>query len=379
MPFKFDLITTDPTGARRGRVTTPHGEILTPFFMPVGTKAAVKALTPEELRALGAQIVLSNTYHLYLRPGHKVIEELGGLHAFMNWSGPILTDSGGYQVFSLGRLSKIDEAGVRFSSHLDGTPLTLTPESAIEIQDSLGADIIMVLDECTPHPATHDYARESMERTHRWALRCKEAHAGTVDKRGPDKYQALFGIVQGSMYPDLRRDSARAIIDIGFDGYAIGGLSVGEEKAQMREVCALTASELPADSPRYLMGVGTPEDLVASVEAGVDMFDCVMPTRNARNGTLFTSRGKLGIKNALFERDNRPLDSECGCYTCANYSRAYLRHLYISGEMLSSRLNTIHNLHYYAGLMAGMREAIKAGEFAGFKRRFKARLEEGVK
>ncbi|MBE9528566.1 MAG: tRNA guanosine(34) transglycosylase Tgt [Proteobacteria bacterium] len=375
MPFKFDLITTDPTGARAGRVTTPHGEIETPFFMPVGTKAAVKALTPEELRALGAQIVLSNTYHLYLRPGHKVIEALGGLHGFMNWNGPILTDSGGYQVFSLGKLSKIDEAGVRFSSHLDGTPLVLTPESAMEIQESLGADIIMVLDECTPHPATHDYARESMERTHRWALRCKEAHAGAERAN----YQALFGIVQGSMYPDLRVESAKAIIDIGFDGYAIGGLSVGEEKAQMREMCALTAAELPADSPRYLMGVGTPEDLVASVEAGIDMFDCVMPTRNARNGTLFTSRGKLGIKNALFERDNGPLDSECSCYTCANYSRAYLRHLFIAGEMLSSRLNTIHNLHYYTGLMASMRQAIKAGEFAGFKSKFLARLEEGVK
>jgi len=375
MSFKFDLISTDPTGARAGRVTTPHGEIETPFFMPVGTKAAVKALTPEELRALGAQIVLSNTYHLYLRPGHKVIEALGGLHGFMNWTGPILTDSGGYQVFSLGKLSKIDEAGVRFSSHLDGTPLVLTPESAMEIQDSLGADIIMVLDECTPHPATHDYARESMERTHRWALRCKEAHAGAERAN----YQALFGIVQGSMFPDLRVESAKAIIDIGFDGYAIGGLSVGEEKAQMREMCALTAAELPADSPRYLMGVGTPEDLVASVEAGIDMFDCVMPTRNARNGTLFTSRGKLGIKNALFERDCRPLDSECSCYTCANYSRAYLRHLFIAGEMLSSRLNTIHNLHYYTGLMASMRQAIKAGEFAGFKAGFLARLEEGVK
>jgi queuine tRNA-ribosyltransferase len=375
MPFKFDLITTDPTGARAGRVTTPHGKIESPFFMPVGTKAAVKAVSPEELRALGAQVVLANTYHLYLRPGHKVVEELGGLHGFMNWTGPILTDSGGYQVFSLGKLRKIDEAGVRFSSHLDGTPLTLTPESAMEIQESLGADIIMVLDECTPYPATHDYARESMERTHRWARRCKEAHTGAVDRRGREKYQALFGIVQGSMYEDLRRESARAVVDIGFDGYAIGGLSVGEEKAQMREMCALTAAELPIGSPRYLMGVGTPEDLVASVEAGVDMFDCVMPTRNARNGTLFTSQGKLGIKNALFERDSGPLDPECSCYTCANYSRGYLRHLFIAGEMLSSRLNTIHNLHYYTGLMAGMREAIHAGEFA----RFKSEFYDGIK
>ncbi len=374
MPFKFDLITTDPTGARHGRVSTPHGDIETPFFMPVGTKAAVKALTPEELSTLGAQIVLSNTYHLYLRPGHGVIEELGGLHKFMNWDGPILTDSGGYQVFSLGKLRKIDEAGAHFSSHLDGTPLTLTPESAMEIQEALGADIIMALDECTPYPADYEYAKKSMERTHRWARRCKEAHNSIVN----GKYQALFGIVQGSMYEDLRRASARAIVEIGFDGYAIGGLSVGEEKELLREMTSLTASVLPVESLRYLMGVGTPEDLVASVEAGVDMFDCVMPTRNARNGTLFTSRGKLGIKNALFERDSGPLDPECGCYTCVNYSRAYLRHLFIAGEMLSSRLNTIHNLHYYTGLMECMREAIKAGEFARFKAGFLAGIREGV-
>ena len=350
-----------------------RGKQLVELFRDQGTRVEVVS-TPEELVSLGADIILANTYHLYLRPGHKVIGELGGLHKFMNWNGPILTDSGGYQVFSLGKLRKIDESGVHFSSHLDGSPLSLTPESAMEIQEALGADIIMAFDECTPYPADYEYAKKSMERTHRWALRCKEAHNSTANNR----YQALFGIVQGSMYEDLRRESANAITDIGFDGYAIGGLSVGEEKELMREMTSLTASLLPAESARYLMGVGTPEDLVASVEAGVDMFDCVMPTRNARNGTLFTSRGKLGIKNSLFARDSGPIDQKCGCYTCANYSRAYLRHLFIAGEMLSSRLNTIHNLHYYTGLMEGMREAIKAGEFARFKADFFSGIASGV-
>ncbi|MEK7773595.1 MAG: tRNA guanosine(34) transglycosylase Tgt, partial [Deltaproteobacteria bacterium] len=286
--FGFELLKKDVSGARLGRVTTPHGVFATPVFMPVGTKAAIKGLTPEDLRSAGVEIILTNTYHLYLRPGHEVIREIGGLHRFMNWSGPILTDSGGFQVFSLCKLREIDEEGVWFSSHLDGTRYRLTPESAIEIQEALGADIIMPLDECTPYPAERGYTVKSMNLTHRWAKRCKEARK--------DAAQALFGIVQGGMYEDLRKESARSLVDMGFDGYSIGGLSVGEEKGLMREMILAVAPCLPEDRPRYLMGVGAPEDLVFAVESGVDMFDCVMPTRNARNGTLFTRRGKLVIK-----------------------------------------------------------------------------------
>ena len=358
----FELIKTDPMGARLGRVTTSHGPFDTPVFMPVGTKATVKAVTPEELVLLGAEVILANTYHLYLRPGHALIEELGGLHSFMNWGGPILTDSGGFQVFSLGKLRKIDETGVKFSSHIDGARCVLTPESVMEVQGALGSDIIMPLDECAPYPAERAYVKNSMELTHAWARRSKEA------KKNKD--QLLFGIIQGGMYEDLRRESAQAITSIGFDGYAIGGLSVGEEKELMREMTSATVQYMPAESPRYLMGVGTPEDLVFSVEAGIDMFDCVMPTRNARNGTLFTSRGKLVIKNGRFERDPAPLDPECGCYTCENYSRAYLRHLLMAGEILGSTLNTIHNLYYYTGLMRDMRSAIAQGGFETFKKDF---------
>ncbi|MBI5888836.1 MAG: tRNA guanosine(34) transglycosylase Tgt [Deltaproteobacteria bacterium] len=367
MKFSFELLKTDKTGARLGRMSTPHGEFATPVFMPVGTKAAVKAVSPEELEAAGAGIILANTYHLYLRPGHELIRDLGGLHSFMHWAGPILTDSGGFQVFSLGKLRQLDETGVSFRSHLDGAKCTLTPESAIEVQEALGADIIMPLDECTPYPAEREYAVNSMNLTHRWALRCKKAKK--------DNGQALFGIVQGGMYEDLRRESAKAVTEIGFDGYALGGLSVGEEKPLMYGIIARSAPLLPAASPRYLMGVGTPEDLVYAVEHGIDMFDCVMPTRNARNGTLFTRSGKLVIKNGQYEKDSRPVEDGCGCYTCGNYSRAYLRHLYMSGEMLGSRLNTIHNLFYYAALMRQMQRAIKEDAFAQFKRGFYSGLE----
>lgn len=369
MPIKFELLKRDPTGARLGRVTTRRGEFTTPVFMPVGTKGTVKAMTPEELTGMGVEVILANTYHLYLRPGHRVIEELGGLHKFMHWDGPILTDSGGFQVFSLGKLRKIDESGVRFSSHLDGARCVLTPESAVEVQEALGSDIIMPLDECTPYPAERKYTIDSMNRTHRWALRSKEAK-----KEGG---HSLFGIVQGGMYADLREKSARELVGIGFDGYAIGGLSVGEEKALMQEMVSLTAPCLPEDQPRYLMGVGTPEDLVFCVEAGVDMFDCVMPTRNARNGTLFTSMGKLVIKNGRFERDPAPVEEGCGCYTCRNYSRAYLRHLFMAGEILASRLNTVHNLYYYTDLMRRVREAILSGRFAEFKKDFYGKLAAG--
>lgn len=360
MGFKFELLKKDGSGARLGSVTTPHGSFSTPAFMPVGTKGSVKAMTPEELKGVGAEVILANTYHLFLRPGEKVIKDLGGLHRFMHWDGPILTDSGGFQVFSLCKLRKISEEGVLFSSHLDGTRHLLTPERAVEIQESLGADIIMALDECTPYPADRDYARASMELTKRWALRCKEA------KR--EAGQALFGIAQGGMYEDLRRESAQAIVDIGFDGYAIGGLSVGEEKDLMYSMVRATVPHLPEDRPRYLMGVGTPEDIVNAVEAGVDMFDCVLPTRNARNGTLFTRREKLVIKNLQYERDPGPVEEGCRCYACMNYSRAYLRHLYMAGEILSSRLNTIHNLHFYMRLMQEIREAVEAGRFREFKK-----------
>ncbi|MBI5587191.1 MAG: tRNA guanosine(34) transglycosylase Tgt [Deltaproteobacteria bacterium] len=364
MRFGFGLKKKDKTGARSGRVTTAHGEFTTPVFMPVGTRASVKGLTPEELKEIGVEIILANTYHLYLRPGHELVKNLGGLHGFMHWDGPVLTDSGGFQVFSLCKLRKITEEGVSFSSHLDGTRYMLTPENAVDIQEALGADIIMTLDECTPYPADHEYVKNSMELTHRWAKRCRDAKK--------DNGQALFGIIQGGMYRDLRKESARSIIEIGFDGYALGGLSVGEEKGLMQEMVASTVEYLPEDAPRYLMGVGTPEDLVFGVEMGVDMFDCVMPTRNARNGTLFTRQGKLVIKNAQYEKDPGPVEDGCGCYACRNYSRAYLRHLFMAGEILASRLNTVHNLYYYTALMKGMREAIAGERFAEFKREFYA-------
>ncbi|MDH4227631.1 MAG: tRNA guanosine(34) transglycosylase Tgt [Deltaproteobacteria bacterium] len=356
----FELIKKDLSGARLGRYTTLHGSFDTPVFMPVGTKATVKAMTSEELTSIGASIILSNTYHLYLRPGHELIREMGGLHKFMHWKGPILTDSGGFQVFSLAPLRKISEEGVEFRSHIDGALLHLSPEKAVEIQEALGSDIMMCFDECPPYPAEREYVKKSMDLTHRWAKRCKEARI---------RHElALFGIVQGGMHKDLRAESAAALIDIGFDGYAIGGLSVGEDTDTMYDIARHTAPLLPVGSARYLMGVGTPKDMLNAIEAGIDMFDCVLPTRMARNGTLFTSRGKLVIKNSRYERDQGPVDEGCGCYTCSNYSRAYLRHLYMSGEILSSMLNTVHNLYYYIRLMQGAREAIEKGEYAAFKR-----------
>ncbi|MEE8575021.1 MAG: tRNA guanosine(34) transglycosylase Tgt [Thermodesulfobacteriota bacterium] len=363
MSFGFELISADECGARRGRLSLARGTVETPVFMPVGTLATVKAMTPDELTEIGFEIILSNTYHLYLRPGTTVIEKLGGLNKFMNWQRPILTDSGGYQVFSLAKFRKIEENGVRFQSHLDGGEShMLTPEKVLDIQRALGSDIMMVLDECTPYPADRDYTGRSMELTTRWAKVSSEYER--------DDAQALFGIVQGGMYADFRKESAEAIVDIGFDGYAIGGLSVGEDTELMYEMIEATVPKLPKESPRYLMGVGTPENLVEAVARGIDMFDCVMPTRNARNGTLFTKRGKLGIKNNCHRDDPAQVDSECACYTCRNYSRAYLRHLYMSGEILASRLATVHNLFYYAELMKGMREAISEGSFAEFKREF---------
>ena len=363
MAFDFKLTKKDlHSKARLGKITTPHGQIATPVFMPVGTQATVKAMTPEELKDIGVEILLSNTYHLYLRPGHELIRDMCGLHQFMHWDRPILTDSGGYQVFSHNELRKIKEEGVYFQSHLDGSKHFLSPEKVIEIQEALGADIIMCLDECTPYPATFDYIVTSMELTHRWANRCKEAKKKEV--------QALFGIVQGGMFQDLRKQSAKEITKIGFDGYAIGGLSVGEDKVLMYEMVDAAIPYLPDDKPRYLMGVGTPEDLVEGVARGVDMFDCVMPTRNARNGTLFTKQGKLGIRNAQYANDHKPVEDDCGCYTCENYSRAYLRHLFVANEILAARLGTTHNLYYYTNLMWGMRKAIEEDRFGEFKKEF---------
>jgi len=363
MAFDF-RVTKKEAGsrARSGLLNTPHGVIETPIFMPVGTQATVKTMTPDDLKAVGAEIILSNTYHLYLRPGHELVQRLGGLHKFMNWDRPILTDSGGYQVFSHSELRKITEDGVKFQSHLDGSYHVFTPESAVAVQESLGADIIMCFDECAPYPSTYDYLKGSTERTSRWAKRCKDA------KKRDD--QALFGIIQGGMYRDLRERSLAELVEIGFDGYAIGGLSVGETKPLMYEVTEYTAAAMPEDRPRYLMGVGTPEDLVECVMLGVDMFDCVMPTRNARTGTLFTSFGKLNIKGAAYIEDNGPVDPECGCYTCRNFSRAYLRHLYHAGEILAMRLNTLHNLHYYLNLIKEIRQAIKDDRYMQFRKEF---------
>lgn len=349
--------------ARRGTVFTPHGEIQTPVFMPVGTAATVKAMRPEEVEALGAEIILSNTYHLYLRPGHEIIREAGGLHAFMNWHRPILTDSGGFQVFSLGPLRKITEEGVSFSSHIDGSKHMFTPEKSMEVQNALGSDIIMAFDECAPYPADREYVIPSMERTARWLERCKDAHQNTGR-------QSLFGIMQGGMYKDLRKRSAEDIVAMDLPGYAIGGLSVGEPKELMCEILDDCAERLPEDKPRYLMGVGTPDYLFEGVERGVDMFDCVLPTRLARNGAALTSRGQVNIKNARYTRDFSPLDPDCDCYTCRNYSRAYLRHLYKGDEILSSMLLTNHNLYFLVRTMRRIREAIEENRFLDYKREF---------
>ncbi len=353
--------------ARRGEVQTKHGTFQTPVFMPVGTQATVKAVTPENLKEMSAEIILGNTYHLYIRPGHELIERFGGLHGFMNWNRPILTDSGGFQIFSLKDLTKITEEGAAFRSHLDGSKLFLSPEDAISVQESLGSDIMMCLDTCIPYPADSEETIQATELTNRWARRCREAQNPTG--------QLLFGIVQGGMFPELRKRAAEDLVDIGFDGYALGGLSVGESKTLMHEMTEATVPYLPHDYPVYLMGVGTPEDLVEGVWRGVDMFDCVMPTRNARNGTLFTSRGKVVIKNAAHREDERPLDEECSCYTCRNYSRAYLRHLFQAREILAYHLNTIHNLHYYLHLMADIRKAIEKDSFGQFRKDFYGRLE----
>ncbi|MFO0440750.1 MAG: tRNA guanosine(34) transglycosylase Tgt [Betaproteobacteria bacterium] len=344
--------------ARRSVLETAHGAIDTPAFMPVGTYGAVKGMSPQEVRGLGAQIILGNTFHLWLRPGLEVIGAHGGLHRFIGWDGPILTDSGGFQVFSLGELRKISEEGVKFQSPVNGDACFLTPEESMRIQRVLNSDIVMAFDECTPHPATHEQARDSMRLSMRWAARSKAAHAGNAN--------ALFGIVQGGMYEDLRDESLRELTTIGFDGYAIGGLSVGEPKADMLRILRHTAPRLPADRPRYLMGVGTPADIMAAVSAGIDMFDCVLPTRNARNGWLYTRHGVIKLRNARYRDDLSPLDPDCACYTCRHFTRAYLHHLQRVNEMLGARLNTLHNLHYYRELMGGLREAIAAGRLADF-------------
>jgi queuine tRNA-ribosyltransferase len=326
--------------------------------MPVGTQGSVRAVSPEELVESGVRIILANTYHLYLRPGHRIIEKLGGLHRFMNWAGPILTDSGGFQVYSLSRLRTISEEGVTFQSHLDGSRHFIGPEEAINIQKSLGADIIMTFDECAPYPADYEYIVNSVRLTSLWARKCLDSEI--------DANQALFGIVQGGIYPDLRERSAKELIELGFDGYALGGLSVGEDRATREKVIRETVEFLPEEKPVYLMGVGKPEDIIDGIRLGVDMFDCVMPTRNARNGTLFTSRGKLVIKNARYSDDDRPVDEKCGCYTCSCFSRAYLRHLFMAKELLSYRLNSIHNLYFYSHLMENIRYAILEGKFDDF-------------
>jgi queuine tRNA-ribosyltransferase len=356
----FSVIHRDAScGARLGSLKTNHGIIETPIFMPVGTNATVKAMTPEDLRGVQAQIILANTYHLYLRPGHRLVEMMGGLHRFMNWDGPILTDSGGFQVFSLGELRKISEEGVKFQSHLDGSYHMLTPELAVHVQEALGADIIMCFDECPPATADYDYVSRSLELTTRWAERCKNAHG----REG----QQLFGIIQGGMHFDLRARSINDICSIGFDGYALGGLSVGEEKEQMYGVMECCSHLLPEGSPRYIMGIGAPEDLIEAIWHGYDMFDCVMPTRNARNGMLFTSQGRINIKSKIYEEDAGPLDPACSCKVCRNYSRAYLRHLYRAGEILASQLNTYHNLYFYLDLMRRAREAIQENRFDVFR------------
>lgn len=360
-PVHYQLLSTDGK-ARRGTLHTQHGLVETPMFMPVGTAATVKAVTPEDLTEMGAPIILGNAYHLYIRPGHQLIEELGGLHKFMNWQGAILTDSGGFQVMSLADLRKLTPDGVEFSSHLDGSRHFISPEKSMEIQRALGSDIVMAFDECVKHPATREEVKRSMVITTDWEKRCRAV--------GLKPHQGLFGILQGGMYPDLRREHFESLKDVDFEGWAIGGLSVGEPPALMYEILDASVPLLPENKVRYLMGVGTPEDLVEGVARGVDIFDCVMPTRNARNGTLFTNQGKLHIKNARFLKDPQPLDPNCSCYTCRNYSRAYLRHLFVSGEILSSRLNTIHNLHFYLDLMRQMRSAIEVRQFEQFRSSF---------
>lgn len=363
MSLSLSVIQQDKScRARLGLLHTAHGTVETPIFMPVGTQAAVKTMTPEEVKEVGGRLILSNTYHLYLRPGHELIREAGGLHRFMNWDGPILTDSGGFQVFSLGPLRKISEEGVTFRSHIDGSEHFFSPEKAIEVQEALGSDIAMVFDECAPYPCTREYALNSLERTTRWAKRCADAH-----KR---EDQALFGIVQGGTFADLRQKSALDLVELGFPGYAIGGLSVGEPKESMYQMLDVTVGFLPLEKPRYLMGVGSPDCLVEGVIRGIDMFDCVLPTRIARNGTVLTHHGKLVVRNAEYARDFNPLDPTCDCYACRNYSRAYIRHLIKAGEVLGIRLTTIHNLHFIHRLMQEIRDAIRQGVILEYRDKF---------
>jgi len=376
MEFHFEVLKTDPSGARLGRLTTPHGVIDTPAFMPVGTAGTVKGLTQQALGELGVQILLGNTYHLYLRPGHERIRQLGGLHRFMSWPGAILTDSGGFQVFSLAELRKVTDEGVVFRSHLDGSEHFLTPEKSIEIQQALGSDIAMVLDECIEYPADHARAAGALKRTTEWARRCREyarAHVETSTTPG----QSLFGIVQGGTHADLRRDSARQLVDLDFPGYAVGGLAVGEPHALSCEMAAAAAEHLPKDRPRYVMGVGLPEQLADYVGCGIDMMDCVLPTRNARNGCLFTSAGRVNIKNAVYADDPRPLDERCTCMVCKTYSRAYLRHLFQANEILASILNSHHNVAFFLDIMSKIRQAIAFGELSDFSMEFQARGETG--
>lgn len=367
--MQFDLLSSQGP-ARRGRLTFDRGVVETPAFMPVGTYGTVKAMTPEELKDLGAQIILGNTFHLMLRPGTRIIEKHGDLHDFMHWQGPILTDSGGFQVFSLAQMRKITEEGVTFQSPVDGSKVELTPEISMQVQRELGSDIVMIFDECTPYPATYDEASQSMALSLRWAKRSKVAHG--------DSPSALFGIVQGGMYPELRRESVEGLVDIGFDGYAVGGLSVGEPKEEREKVLKATVPLLPQDRPRYLMGVGKPEDIVEAVRRGIDMFDCVIPTRNARTGHLFTREGVLKIRNSRYQDDTRAIDETCGCYTCQHYSRSYLRHLDKCGEILGSRLNTIHNLYYYQQLMREIRESLDANAFDDFVVSFYSQRSQSV-
>ena len=368
--FKFEVLATDPTGARLGRLTTPHGVVDTPAFMPVGTAATVKGQTQQDLEDLGVQILLSNTYHLYLRPGHELIRKLGGLHKFMSWPGAILTDSGGFQVFSLSELRKVSDEGVTFRSHLDGSEHFLSPEKALEVEIALGADIVMVLDECIEAPAAEARTREAAARTLNWARRSKEYFA----QHGDPARQMIFGIVQGGTYGELRRENADALVELDFPGYAIGGLAVGEGHATTCEMAAIAASRLPAERPRYLMGVGKPEQIPDYVALGIDMMDCVLPTRSARHGSLFTSQGRLLIKNAQYISDERPIDESCGCAVCRRYSRAYLRHLYASGEFLATILNTHHNIYFYLDIMRKIRDAIRFGKLEKFRTDLQARL-----
>ncbi len=366
--FRFDLLAQQDTAfgtARAGRLTTPHGAIETPVFMPVGTQATVKSVSPHELRGLGAQIVLSNTYHLYLRPGAEVIEEFGGLHRFMGWEGPILTDSGGFQVFSLAHNRKVSDEGVTFKSHIDGSTHFFSPELVMRVEEQLGADIIMVLDECTPHPSSYEYNRAALARTHAWAERCRAVHDSAR--------QALFAIVQGSTFEDLRQESARSLATLNFPGYAVGGLSVGEPTEEMHRILEVTTPLLPHNKPRYLMGVGSPEDLLECVARGIDMFDCVLPTRVARNGTLLTRDGRLPIKSTRYARADAPVEEDCDCYTCRNFSLGYMNHLFRADELLAYRLNSIHNLRFMTRIAEEMRSTILAGTFSAYREQFLAR------